>query len=348
MATLVDHPKGVDNNIPLPEYSPAEGLQLAELTPSTSTSSLPPTYDDATASVSSAVVARDAYASGSLPPTTTTGFTPTVQFQIETTGKQWLSLPTGTPPVPIPVYRVEAGSWTEQSTPAYVSLRFSRKDSSCHLMHGDDQSQMPVCTTLYRFGPGKPPVFRLPRENSSGSASAGSPLSSPLPNTEDQAFHADTSKAEEPSVEKNELDLPIVSKSLTSRTQVLKTPHGTFQWRYASREERATVEGADSLLVCELVQKVSPEGGRKPEEKTRKIAQLVRGEGTRSQGSGRSTAGNGGRLMIDLFRWTDLKDGGREVVEHLVVASCICMLKKEVDRRRMQQMMILGMGATGF
>ncbi|KAF9878586.1 hypothetical protein CkaCkLH20_04078 [Colletotrichum karsti] len=334
MATLADT-TSIPRTPTLPTYSsatdtpPTGETELAELSPSTSSSSLPPTYDDATASTSSAIVTTirgptdGSTISDSPPSPTTDSFTPTAQFQIETSGKQWFSLPTGTRPDPIPVFRVEYGSWSQYSQPVYTSLRFSRGDSSCHLVRDSDESQTPVCTTLYRFGPGKPPVFRLPKSPSPSSSGETSPGAA----------------------ESEGVDLQIFSKSVTSRTQVLKTPYGTLRWRYASSKERAAVEGADELLVCELMEKVATKSF-KMEEKTTRIAQLVRGEGTRTRGTGRSTAGNGGRLMMDLFRWTDLKGGGKEVVEGLVIASCICMLKKEVDRRRMQQFMVLGAGAT--
>ncbi|KAK1988313.1 hypothetical protein LZ30DRAFT_578399 [Colletotrichum cereale] len=295
----------------LPAYASSTESELTEIAPSMSTPSLPPAYDDATAT-------DDVPGGSDGPPRTP--FAPTVHFQVETAGKPWLSLPVGTRPDPIPIYRVEAGSWAPGSTPAYVSLRFSRGDGSCRLVRGDDDgSQTPVCTTLYRFGPGKPPVLRLPRA-----------LVSP---------HAAPADAD--------LDLPVMSKSLVTRTQVLKTPLGTFQWRYASRREVAAAEGVDDLLVCELVTRVALAGGRKTREETARVAQFARGPGTRTGGTGRSAAGNGGRLAVDLARWTGPKGGARDAVEALVIAGCVCMLKKEVDRRRMHQMMIMAGGASG-
>ncbi|KZL84836.1 hypothetical protein CI238_08815 [Colletotrichum incanum] len=337
MSVFADKLRNIPSTSSLPTYSNVTEVELAETSPSTSTSSLPPTYDDATATASASASAdRDETASSSNE-ASRASFIPTAHFQVETLGKQWLSLPVGTRPDPIPVYRVEAGSWTPESTPAYVSLRFSRSDNSCHLVRGDDGSQTPVCTTLYRFGPGKPPVFRLPQSLVSPHAPPAPPTSSADELRQDD----DEARAD------GGLDLSIVSKSLTTRTQVLKTPLGTFQWRYASRRERAAVKGADDLLICELVQSVALAGGNKAEEKTTRVAQLVRGAETRTKGSGRSTAGNGGRLMVDLAMWTDLKDGSRDAVEVLVLASCVCMLKKEVDRRRMQQMMVIAGGASG-
>ncbi|OHE91006.1 hypothetical protein CORC01_13687 [Colletotrichum orchidophilum] len=349
MVTDKLHP--VPSSSALPTYSSAMGIELTEISPSTSSSSslAPPAYAQATT-----IVPRD---SESAPdgefsepaPSEDALFTPTVHFQMETNGKQWLSLPIGTRPDPIAVYRVEAGCWSAESVPAYVSLRFSRNDGSCHLVRGEDASQTPVCTTLYRFGPGKPPVFRP--------STSLTPLRAPAPASTSSSFSSPSSstlvsrREEEGGGSGGEpekgANLQIVSKSLTSRTQVLKTPLGTFQWRYATRKERAAVHGADDLLVCELVRSVALPGGKKTEESRMRIAQLVRGKETRTQGTGRTTAGNGGRLMVDVMRWAESKDGGREAVEVLVVASCICMLKKEVDRRRMQQMMMIAAGASG-
>ncbi|KAK1597700.1 uncharacterized protein LY79DRAFT_666523 [Colletotrichum navitas] len=144
-----------------------------------------------------------------------------------------------------------------------------------HLVYNQWPLWSPVCTTLYHFGPGKPPVLRLPR----------APVSAP-------GEPAD-----------GDLDVSVVPKSLVSRTQVLETP---------------------------------------------RVAQLVRGPGTRTEGTGRSAAGKGDRLAADLSRWTGPKGGrARDAVEALVVASCVCMLKKEVDRRRMHQMVIMAGAASG-
>ncbi|GKT57378.1 hypothetical protein ColTof4_11524 [Colletotrichum tofieldiae] len=332
MSALADKFRNIPGTSSPPTYSNVTEVELAEISPSTSTSSLPPTYDDATATASASADGDERTSSSNEP--SRAPFAPTAHFQVETLGKQWLSLPVGTRPDPIPVYRVEAGSWTPESAPAYVSLRFSRSDNSCHLVRGDDGSRTPVCTTLYRFGPGKPPVFHLPQ-------SLVSPHAPPASSAGELRQEDDETPGD------GGLDVSIVSKSLTTRTQILKTPLGTFRWRYASRRERAAVSGADDLLICELVQNVALAGGKKAEEKTARVAQFVRGAETRTKGSGRSTAGNGGRLMVDLARWADLKDGARDAVEVLVLASCVCMLKKEVDRRRMQQMMIIAGGASG-
>ena len=64
------------------------------------------------------------------------------------------------------------------------------------------------------------------------------------------------------------------------------------------------------------------------EKETRKIlAQLVRGEGSRTEGTSRCTAGNGGQLIFD-------HDAASHIDEALILATCLTMLKKEIDHRR--------------
>ncbi|KAI1175734.1 hypothetical protein F4777DRAFT_549088 [Nemania sp. FL0916] len=83
-------------------------------------------------------------------------------------------------------------------------------------------------------------------------------------------------------------------------------------------------------------------GGNKDKDRSTplRIAQLVRSAAHRSPGSNRASAGNGGRLLLDL-RVFDEK--ARERVEWLVVTTAVTMLKREVDCRRAQQ--IAGIGA---
>ncbi|KMU86423.1 hypothetical protein CIHG_04212 [Coccidioides immitis H538.4] len=72
----------------------------------------------------------------------------------------------------------------------------------------------------------------------------------------------------------------------------------------------------------------------------RRVAQLVRNEHTRPQGASKSAAGNGGELLLDD------RAIGVEVDEALVVATCLLMLKKEIDRRRMAEIAVFGIAAA--
>ena len=62
-----------------------------------------------------------------------------------------------------------------------------------------------------------------------------------------------------------------------------------------------------------------------------KMAELVRNDETRTAGTGKAHAGNGGVLML-----------GSGVDEAVAVATVCVMLKREIDRRRLVQMMIMG------
>ncbi len=76
------------------------------------------------------------------------------------------------------------------------------------------------------------------------------------------------------------------------------------------------------------------------------MAQLVRNADLRSPGSSASSAGNGGRLLVDLSLWA-AEETERAKHEVLVVTTALCMLKKEVDRRRAQQFAAMAAMAGG-
>ena len=93
----------------------------------------------------------------------------------------------------------------------------------------------------------------------------------------------------------------VVLKSMgpSNRSVVFKSARqGRFEWRYGSKRERAAVavgKEVDSLLILECVAK--DHGGM---ESRVRVAQLVKGERTRTAGTKKSTAGNGGLLEMDL------------------------------------------------
>ncbi|KAK7403578.1 hypothetical protein QQX98_010671 [Neonectria punicea] len=188
----------------------------------------------------------------------------------------------------------------------YVSIRPARNSGSCFLARASDPDRKPVCGTTYLFGPGRPPTLRL----------AGGE------------------------------DIELATRRVLSHGTRMRTPLGTFEWYYAmSRQERRAVgPHVDSLLVLERTTVVVLAGG-KWEVRRRRVGQFVRGDGLRTEGTSRSSAGNGGRLMLDLREWADRKDELAQM-EVLAVASCVAMLKKEVDRRRSHQSLVL-MAAVG-
>ncbi|KAJ9165035.1 hypothetical protein NKR19_g826 [Coniochaeta hoffmannii] len=241
-------------------------------------------------------------------------FTPTVQLQIHTAGKPWLSLPLPPKPVPIPIFPVDGGNDAPSSEPRYTSIRPAQNSGSSYLVSGSGEAKL--STTTYRFGPRKPPVVSL---------------FLPSPGDEEQEAW-DT--------------FPVQSTSLLSRSQRLQhTRLGTFEWRYASRSERKALK-ANSVLVFEKIVRVAVAGG-KEEEVRRTVAMLVRSEETRTPGSSASTAGNGGRLMVDLSAWDEGDKTEREMLVVLIVTTALVMLKKEVDRRRAAQIAIMASAASG-
>ncbi|KAM0353657.1 hypothetical protein ACHAPU_001670 [Fusarium lateritium] len=246
------------------------------------------------------------YSNTDLSSSTSSDFYPTRQLQIQAPGFPLISLPL--PPQPDPIYIFNATPTGELDNAEYVSIRSARSSGSCFLAQANDATQAALCTTTYRFGPSKPPKMRL----------LGS----------------------EPSQDVNSEEIEISCKGIFTRSVVMRTHLGTFEWRYSSRSERRALqtsvgEEVNCLLILDQVMKVAVTGG-KQEERRRKIGQFVRSSGLRTPGSKKSSAGNGGRLMLDLREWMDRKNEAIEM-EIFAVASCISMMKKEVDRRRMHQ-----------
>lgn len=223
-------------------------------------------------------------------------FLPTKHFQIQTRGVPLVALPLPPKPDPIHIFSVTpAGEMKDDEQLAYVSVRPKRGSGNCSLYRGDGSQEAPLCNTFYRFGPGKHPKLQLCRYGE---------------------------------------DFEVVPKGHLTRSQVMRTPLGTFEWRYAKKMERRA-GNASSLLVLDRVTNVALDGG-KQEERRHQVAKLVRNAEYRTGGSDRTTAGNGGRLLMDLREWEDRKSDVDQM-EVLVVASCLMMLKKEVDRRRVHQ-----------
>ncbi|KAJ5554733.1 hypothetical protein N7535_007179 [Penicillium sp. DV-2018c] len=128
-----------------------------------------------------------------------------------------------------------------------------------------------------------------------------------------------------------------VSGKWTSRTMRFAVPGGKlFEWEYA-KEKRP-----DGQKVNLIILRAAEEGTKKGKgSKGPRIAQLVRGDDTRTPGTSRSTAGNGGELQIDEAAVQSV-----ELDEAIIVATCLMMLKKEIDRRRMVQFAVIA-GAVG-
>jgi hypothetical protein len=263
-----------------------------------------------------------------------TSFTPAVQLQIQTTGKAILSFPFPQRPETIPAIPVHPDG-TAAGQPRYLSVRPVRSSGSCFLISGDPTAPTggaPLSTTTYRFGPGRPPQVRLFLPGTAGT-DATKPDNEQLDDDESGAWDS----------------FAIEGQGLLTRAQRMRSRLGTFEWRYASRSERKAV-GADSLLILDRVVRVvrarNGGGAGKDEDVRTPVAQFVRNAETRSPGSRPSSAGNGGRLLVDLEMWDESEKVEREMIMVLVTTTLISMLKKEVDRRRAQQIAVMA-GAAG-
>ncbi|EXU99810.1 hypothetical protein X797_006939 [Metarhizium robertsii] len=282
--------RGTRASLP-PEYAEGDYIELGGLsTPRTSTESLP-AYDEAVSSQPLSAAAAAA------------GLRPTHTYQVESEGHPLLALPLAPRPSPIGVFAVQPDG--SLGPLAYQSLRHARCSGDSVLVRADDPLALaPLCSTTYRFGPGRPPRIQLQGELARGRG---------------EAFE-------------------VAGEGVCTRAHSVRTHLGTLRWRYAGRRETRAA-GASSLLVLERVTGVGA-----AERRTR-VAQLVRSEALRTPGTSGATAGNGGRLLMDLGEWVGGKTEAR-AAEVLVLSSCLVMLKKEVDRRRAAQFMVLA-GASG-
>ncbi|KAK4156666.1 hypothetical protein C8A00DRAFT_40881 [Chaetomidium leptoderma] len=338
---------------PAPRYTPEDEVELARFESSSpSTLSAPPPYDQAEPSSSA--------------------FHPTVHLQIEAPGKPWLSLPLPPRPEPIAVFALHpddaSTSAAALSTPKFTSIRPERSSGSCYLTTSpphDETTQIPaLATTTYRFGPNRPPRIRLFSPHSTPSGLSPTTLHALLSSTSHDEDNNLVEGGEQDPAAVAWDTFTITPLGLLTRAIGFRTRLGTFQWRYGSRRERHAAAAAQSqqhkgqgevssLLVLERVVHVaaaqtSSVPNKKKDEKVRTVvAHFLRGEGYRTPGSSGSTAGNGGRLVMDLGMWggADFKEDG-EMAVVMVVATCLLMLKREIDRRRTQQIAIMA-GAAG-
>jgi hypothetical protein len=109
----------------------------------------------------------------------------------------------------------------------------------------------------------------------------------------------------------------------TSRSHKFMLPDGRLlEWAYKKEVGFGDKGKKGTALVLSLDQ--------------RPIAALVRNAETRTMGSNSCSAGNGGELVLG----EDVAGKGG-VGEEVVVATCLLMLKKEIDRRRATQIAII-------
>ncbi|KKZ66012.1 hypothetical protein EMCG_08234 [[Emmonsia] crescens] len=120
-----------------------------------------------------------------------------------------------------------------------------------------------------------------------------------------------------------------VKGKCTSRTTHFSAPDGSaFEWGYL--KERGPDGKKERFVVLEKIEVA----GR------RRVAHLVRNERTMPSKTSKCTAGNGGELVFD-------RHASEVIDEALIVATCLLMLKKEIDRQRALQVFVLLGGSGG-
>lgn len=168
-------------------------------------------------------------------------------------------------------------------------------------MDAEDDLESTIARTTYWFGPGRSPQVRI-----------GS----------DDDINADV--------------FNLDGKSLLTRSVLFESRKwGKFEWRYARKNERnAEGENIHNLLVLD---KILPTEGKNT--RRLRVAQLMRSEHTRTPGTKAMDAGNGGSLQMCLGG--DEDPSSRLIDEVTVVVTCLVMLKKEIDRLRAIQIMVI-------
>jgi hypothetical protein len=121
-------------------------------------------------------------------------------------------------------------------------------------------------------------------------------------------------------------DTVQVTNKCMSRTTSFTTPDGrAYDWCYACMKD----ENGKKVNLIALRER----------ENNKILAQLIRGVHTRTEGTSTCTAGNGGQLVLD-------QDAASYLEEATIVATCLMMLKKEIDRRRAMQMVAIACVVT--
>jgi hypothetical protein len=206
--------------------------------------------------------------------------------------------------LPIPSGQLEIPITNTNGDLVYVSTREKRCSGNAILY---DNSGKELLASEYQFGPGREPKIRHLGQGDGGER------------------------------------LIVTKGKWTSRRQDFVLPDGkTFTWRYIREADNfASIDGKEkkrSHLVLDVpdASPVINKKSKKVKDNRIRVAELVRNDEARTPGTGPCDAGNGGQLEIDSAYCE-----GIGLRDDVIVASCLMMLKKEIDRRRAVQFMVL-------
>lgn len=188
----------------------------------------------------------------------------------------------------------------------YMSTRATKKSNNAVLSDAGGN----LIATKYFWGPGRDPKMYFVMQN---------PLNKEYDGAEKNGN----------GVISDELplgdEIQTKSKWIRSTHQFIMPDGRQFQWHYAKDTNINGGYQTEKMLVCREM------NGK---HTGRRIAQLVRNDETRTPGTKKNDAGNGGELIIDM-------ENAHLIEEPVVVATCLMMLKKEVDRRKDAEAAIL-------
>lgn len=214
-------------------------------------------------------------------------------------GTRACRLPTPSNELQIPIY-----DGTDTSVePLYISTRATRRSGNAVLRHSQRGD---LYGSYYKFGPFREPVIRH----------VSAPSDIKRPGQED---------------EEGPLAVSTKGHALSFKVDFTIADTGkTFNWKYTKTQ---LPTGKTRVLALET----DAAGSSSDKAPPKTLAVLLRTDDTRTPGSSKWDAGNGGQLVIDASA-TAFMD------EALIVATCIMMLKKEIDRQRGAQAAAIGGG----
>jgi hypothetical protein len=256
------------------------------------------------------------------------GFNPTIHMDVVTEGFNinYITTRNWGGDQAIPVFRLAPGATPaleRPEAPEYISIRPKTSSNSCALVQGSDPDQTPLISTVYRWGPGRDPHMRVYGPGQRVSLADAVDKDKPIAN-----------------------EFEVKTHWVTSRSASMVTPYGKFEWRYGKRSEKKEASKADSLLVLDRLDSPSAAAGAsgsKSKDSRVRVAQLIRNAEFRTEGTSKwNSGGNGGRLLIDLSEWAGQEKSAKvQEVEAFVVASLLLMLKRETDRMKDNQIVVI-------